>query len=1004
MKQRVHINFKKIIPILLVYVIIISTASVALFSLLNKDNGTPTVNTPDASSNVSIDPIPVEKRPISSFKSISVVPGDDFLTEAVTEAKAKEEIDSVLSNIRNDGFDTVELTLNYNGGLIFPVEGFPCPAGNLLEYFYNAVKASDINVVTVVDIAALAEKTIVDPKDIERICSVLSSEALGKYSDMLVLRNCYITPDSISESEYSASGSTVTYEEYINKRLDDAVKNFYFAAVKADSAMALGIEINESECPENAVQNVGDWLKNGSADFAVLYDPYSTDTDDISFMTYYETVRERIGASYTDLHCKLAYDKIGSKEKGWEQTDQILHQLKALDTMGVTGFVLDSYGDFVKDTTESREAVKKYMADLITNDYILRELSISKPEKKTFTTSEKTILLAGASDPEFKLTLNGNVLERSELGYFSVDLELKDGSNTFVIEHKGVSETYKITYKRTIIKEISPTSKTTLPSQSILLVSCTAISGSNVSAKLGDIEVALTEAPIFDANGNSDSEYSNYSGRINLPTVYDEDVSLGKISFTAKSKYGTDTKTGGNVNIIKEERPKPPEPSQPSVPSDITSSGSTVSGSENPPSGGDAWVMPNNGKYVDVGTNYVAEVINWQAETFSSTDDSDYSKPTNNYLPKGTVDYCSAGVVSSSGGAMKILRYGNMIYGTSSKGVKTLKIHDGITLPDHNTVNTVGVGNTGRHTQITFDVLWKAPFRFDLAPQKYTDERNSNRDYTISSATFDHIDITFCYATLVTGEVVIPESDPVFSKAEWINNGSDYTLRLHLKKKGMFYGWSAEYNEAGQLVFSFLNPAKITAAENDYGYRLDGIVIAIDVGHGGKDCGALGSNKDFSESVLNLTLAEKLKSQLESLGATVVMTRYDNDSNPSSDERMKLLRTSKADYCIAIHRNASDRSAPQGFMSYHFNAFSSNAAKLVYKATEKAQLYKKDKWYGTKWHYFYTCRQTDCPVVLTENGFMTNPTEFSDMIRDDFNLNCAKALTQGIVDYFKSIQ
>jgi N-acetylmuramoyl-L-alanine amidase len=134
------------------------------------------------------------------------------------------------------------------------------------------------------------------------------------------------------------------------------------------------------------------------------------------------------------------------------------------------------------------------------------------------------------------------------------------------------------------------------------------------------------------------------------------------------------------------------------------------------------------------------------------------------------------------------------------------------------------------------------------------------------------------------------------------------------------------------------------------------------------------------------------------------MTRYDNNTNPSSDQRMKLLRDVKADYCIAIHRNASSSSAPRAFNSYHFNAFSADAAKKIYAATERADLYQKSKWSGVKWHYFYTARQTDCPVVLTENGFITNAAEYSDMIRDEFNDECAKALTQGIVDYFVSIQ
>ena len=84
---------------------------------------------------------------------------------------------------------------------------------------------------------------------------------------------------------------------------------------------------------------------------------------------------------------------------------------------------------------------------MIAEDYILRELSVSKPSKNTFTTTDKTVLLSGASDPEFALTLNGKALDRTELGYFSTDLELKDGLNTFKLDHKGISKTFKITFK-----------------------------------------------------------------------------------------------------------------------------------------------------------------------------------------------------------------------------------------------------------------------------------------------------------------------------------------------------------------------------------------------------------------------------------------------------------------------------------------------------------------------------------------------------------------------------
>jgi N-acetylmuramoyl-L-alanine amidase len=43
-------------------------------------------------------------------------------------------------------------------------------------------------------------------------------------------------------------------------------------------------------------------------------------------------------------------------------------------------------------------------------------------------------------------------------------------------------------------------------------------------------------------------------------------------------------------------------------------------------------------------------------------------------------------------------------------------------------------------------------------------------------------------------------------------------------------------------------------------------------------------------------------------------------------------------------------------------------------------------------------RMTNCPVVLTENGFITNKNEFEKMIQDEFNQECAIALAQGVLN------
>lgn len=289
-------------------------------------------------------------------------------------------------------------------------------------------------------------------------------------------------------------------------------------------------------------------------------------------------------------------------------------------------------------------------------------------------------------------------------------------------------------------------------------------------------------------------------------------------------------------------------------------------------------------------------------------------------------------------------------------------------------------------------------------PQNYANPATQN--YNVSAITFQYIDITFCYATEFDGNITIPEGNPLFDGAEIVKNMNsdksavrDYTLRLHLKKTGAFYGWDCAYNDAGQLVFTFLNPKKVTAADNEYRTNLNGAKILIDVGHGGTDGGAVYNG--YKESAANLKLAYKIKAELEKIGARVVMTRT-GDTISSTLDKIAILKREKPDYCIAVHHNSSTSGSARGFGAYYSNAFSKRPSELVLSKTKNSTSLYTD--FIFKWHYYFMCRITTCPVVLTENGFMSNAADLAIINNDAKNTEKAKAITRGIVDYFNSIQ
>lgn len=621
-------------------------------------------------------------------------------------------------------------------------------------------------------------------------------------------------------------------------------------------------------------------------------------------------------------------------------------------------------------------------------------LVISSPEQETMNVTAPDFTFSGTSDPAEPLTVNGAAIERGEDGAFTYNVTLNVGKNTFAFEHKGETKTYTVNYRYVIIESYSPAKAQTYPSGSTLVVNVMARKGSAVTATFNGSTQNLTVAN----NSNDEkSDFISYNGVFKLPGNNTQNLNLGKIVFKATHAGKSESFSSGIITCKK---------------SDIIVDY-------------DPKATPTGGKYMNVGSGCIAEIVGETAETFDGNVSAaalkngsvDWSRPTNNYLPRGTVDYSSSSPViyEKSGGNGKkqtityyTLRAGYRVYKETqdkprNEPKQITRQYPG-TLPDHNEIKLASFENGDTHTVLTFDTNWKAPFYFDIWQQNYANPATQN--YNVSAITFQYVDITFCYATEFDGNITIPEGNPLFDGAEIVKNMNsdksavrDYTLRLHLKKTGAFYGWDCAYNDAGQLVFTFLNPKKVTAADNEYRTNLNGAKILIDVGHGGTDGGAVYNG--YKESAANLKLAYKIKAELEKIGARVVMTRT-GDTVSSAFDKIAILKREKPDYCIAVHHNSSTSGDARGFGAYYSNAFSKRPSEFVLSKTKNStSLYTN---FIFNWHYYFMCRITTCPVVLTENGFMSNAADFAIINNDAKNTEKAKAITRGIVDYFNSIQ
>jgi len=601
-------------------------------------------------------------------------------------------------------------------------------------------------------------------------------------------------------------------------------------------------------------------------------------------------------------------------------------------------------------------------------------LAISSPTELEFVTTEQTLVFQGTSDPSQPLTVVGAAVARNDDGSFTHAVQLQLGVNEIAVTHKDQTVTYTVEY-RYAVQKFLPAEQTNFNCGATIQVELVVRRGSSLKVTLGDKEVKMEQSgnQLGVAEG-----FTRYAGTYKLPNDNTQDLNLGK--FTYSVTCDGITEAYNSADVICKKAP------------DILSS--------------DPSVTPDYGDYIDVGSGYIVEIVNNTAETFYGATTDDYSDPRNNYLPKGTVDYCDKDLVTQGKNSYRLMRCGRRVYiekpnyPPPGQKAAAVDVYRG-TLPDHNEIGFVSLEVVGNHTVLTLDSMWKAPFWFEFGPQEYINP--ADRDFRVTEVTSEYLEITFCYATVFEGTVTIPEDNPLFSSAQLTQNESDCVLRLNLKRKGGFYGWDAHYNDNNQLCFSFLNPAKVTSANNAYGADLTGTLILLDVGHGGWDGGSsatLPDGTEVDEAELNLKLAMAVKTELEKTGATVVLNRYGDDSI-SVDDRILHLKQTAPDLCVAIHQNSiSGYPNHRGAQILYFTPFSQPAAQHIYQQVNGSGVYTRTL---LDWNLYYVARQAVCPVVLTENGFMTNAEDLADMMDDAKVQQKAESIARGVANYFLSI-
>ena len=165
---------------------------------------------------------------------------------------------------------------------------------------------------------------------------------------------------------------------------------------------------------------------------------------------------------------------------------------------------------------------------------------------------------------------------------------------------------------------------------------------------------------------------------------------------------------------------------------------------------------------------------------------------------------------------------------------------------------------------------------------------------------------------------------------------------------------------------------------------------------------------------MNLKIALKLQNFLEQSGATVILTRsdenaiYELDSNTLREKkvsdiknRVKIGNESNADIFVSIHMNKIPQTEYSGFQTF-YNIKSSDGKKLAesIQASLNDVIQKKNNRLAKSIDNIYIAEHVDIPLVIVECGFLSNQEELSYLLQDSYQDKLAFGIYSGIMKYF----
>lgn len=642
-------------------------------------------------------------------------------------------------------------------------------------------------------------------------------------------------------------------------------------------------------------------------------------------------------------------------------------------------------------------AVRLYIKSGIATQMAFREISVTGYEEGSVaetTEFDKQIEIYGSN--LYPVKINKKSVSLGEMGSKKIALDYTEGENTYTITQGSKKIEYKLNFNFTgdIIQSVLPSGEIHAVPKEEITIMVVAFSGAEITVKLGTQSFRAIPADKYTMG------YTVFVSKIKMPDTLEEISSLGMVTVVGTYFQNSVQQKGAMIvpGVVTTTKPVVTDPSQPQstlaplvgnyvpdLPSDAYAYTPSVPHTSSAPST-QSTTLPYFTPYTGTQMCIVTSPF---ADTKPLIDNDDTFVPYYAPLIAGTIDYVTAESEAYNSEDDEIVYFYELSSGRKVKrsDVQLIQKVD----MGSNTLKVLSSESSGGTLKISLSSAWRIPYDISYTPQNYFS--GYRKLYNVSDFTASEIKITFHHTGDVSGKVDSSGSN-VISSAYFSKETDSVTLTMPLKRAGVYYGCSLEYDASGNMVITVHNKPE----------TLIGSVILLDPGHGGKEPGAVGIGSMVLEKDVNYAIAYYTKIALERKGATVYLTRG-GDTTMSLEERKQITRNLKPDLFLAIHNNGSENKNNIGTSTYYYKPFSQPLAKNVYESL--LSVYKNNIYLGqsglfseiadgTIYYPFSVTRVEDCPSILIEVGYMTNDSECYELIKTENQQLFAEAIASGI--------